>query len=125
MRTRKRIIVSEVPAVPQLEAELKRERYRNQSGKVLRSTIYTLITVAAVAVLIATLWLPVLQITGSSIEPTLESEQIVVALKNSPLQRGNCRLSNMLDSEGEESLMGRETLERAHRPVIGATVVNG
>lgn len=56
-----------VPTVVQLEEELKRETYRKQYGRVLRSTIYILITVAAVAVLIATLWLPVLQIYGTSI----------------------------------------------------------
>ena len=55
----------------QLEAELSREKYRRRYRLVVRSTLYTLVTVAAVAVLVATLWLPVLQIYGSSMAPTL------------------------------------------------------
>ena len=47
--------ISEIPTIEQLEAELQRERYNKRYGRVLRSTIYTLITVAAVAVLVATL----------------------------------------------------------------------
>lgn len=77
------------PDIPLLEAELKRERYRRQYGKVLRSTVYTLITVAAVAILVATLWLPVLQIYGSSMTPTLEDGQIVVSVKSADLKRGD------------------------------------
>ncbi|MCR6545068.1 signal peptidase I [Dehalobacterium formicoaceticum] len=78
----------ERPSIPLLEAELKRERHRNQYFKVLRSTIYTLITVAAVAILVATLWLPVLQIYGSSMTPTLHDGDIVVSLKSSDFKPG-------------------------------------
>ena len=63
--------LGEMPSAEQLEAELKREKYKRRYHSVLRSTIYTLITVAAIAVLVATLWLPVLQIYGSSMTPTL------------------------------------------------------
>ena len=52
----------EVPEISALKAELKRERYKYQYANVLRSTVYTLIVVAAIAVLVATLWMPVLQI---------------------------------------------------------------
>ena len=54
----------------------------------MRSTIYALITVAAVAVLVATLWLPVLEIYGNSMAPTLEDGQIVLSWKSSELQKG-------------------------------------
>ena len=57
--------------LPELESELKRERYRARYIYTVRSTIFTLITVAAAAVLVATLWMPVLQIYGSSMTPTL------------------------------------------------------
>ena len=53
------------PTTAQLEAEVARVSYRSRFGRVLRSTIYALVIVAAVAVLIATLWLPILQIYGS------------------------------------------------------------
>ncbi|MDD7389124.1 MAG: signal peptidase I [Lachnospiraceae bacterium] len=76
-----------VPPVEQLETELKRERYRISYGATLRSTIYALITVAAAAVLVATLLLPVLQIYGSSMTPTLVDGDIVISLKESDLQK--------------------------------------
>ena len=78
-----------LPTSQQLEIELKRAKYRRHYRSVLRSTIYTLITVAAIAVLVATLWMPVLQIYGSSMTPTLEEGQIVVSLKGSDFERGD------------------------------------
>ena len=80
---------SEVPSLQQLESELKRERYQRQYGRVLRSTIFTLITVAAVAVLVATLWMPVLQIYGSSMTPTLIDGSIVLSVKDSGFESGD------------------------------------
>lgn len=71
----------ENPSQAQLEQELKRVRYRSRYRTVLRSTIYCLITVAAAAVLVATLWLPVLQIYGSSMSPTISDGQIVVCVR--------------------------------------------
>lgn len=79
----------ETPTLEQLEKELKREKYQKQYGKVMRSTVYTLITVAAVAVLVATLWMPVLQIYGSSMTPTLTDGNIVLSVKASKLESGD------------------------------------
>lgn len=79
----------EIPSVEQLEKELNREKYRARYNRVLRSTVYTLIVVAAVAVLVATIWLPVLQIYGSSMTPTLEEGDIVVSLKGADFEPGN------------------------------------
>lgn len=78
----------ELPTSQQLEAELKRERYHMDYGRVLRSTIYTLITVAAVAILVATLWMPVLKIYGTSMDPTLEEGNIVVSVKSGKFETG-------------------------------------
>ncbi|MCI6044661.1 signal peptidase I [bacterium] len=77
------------PGIQQLEAELQRIRYRQRYHIALRSTIFTLITVAAIAVLVATLWLPVLQIYGSSMTPTLNEGEIVVSLKGSEFKSGD------------------------------------
>lgn len=85
MKTKKKNLT--VPPIEQLEMELKRERYWKSYGATLRSTIYALITVAAAAVLVATLLLPVLQIYGSSMTPTLMDGNIVVSLKESNLQK--------------------------------------
>ena len=79
----------QAPTVEQLEKELNRENYRKRYNRVLRNTIYTLITVAAIAVLVATLFLPVLRIYGSSMTPTLSDGDIVVSVKGGEYSRGD------------------------------------
>lgn len=77
------------PSVEQLEAELMRVKYRSRYRAVLRSTLYMLIVVAAVAVLVATIWMPVLQIYGASMTPTLNEGDIVVSVKGSDFEPGD------------------------------------
>lgn len=77
------------PTTEQLEGELKRVRYKSRYRSVLRSTIYSLITVAAIAVLIATLWLPVLQVYGNSMTPTLQNGEIIFTVKMSEFEPGD------------------------------------
>ena len=77
------------PTTEQLEAELKRVRYKSRYRSVLRSTIYSLITVAAIAVLIATLWLPVLQVYGNSMTPALQNGEIIFTVKMSEFEPGD------------------------------------
>lgn len=79
----------EMPSQELLEAEVKRVRYRKRYKNVLRSTVYTMVVVAAAAVLAATIWLPVLQIYGASMNPTLDEGDIVVAVKGSGFQQGD------------------------------------
>lgn len=76
------------PSVEQLAAELKRVKYRSRYRAVLRSTLYMLSVVAAVAVLVATIWMPVLQIYGGSMTPTLNEGDIVVSVKGSDFEPG-------------------------------------
>ena len=85
----KRKQVRQRPTAEQLEKELQRVCYKGRYRAVLRSTVYLLITVAAVAVLVATLWLPVLQIYGTSMAPTLQDGNIVFSLKTSTLEQGD------------------------------------
>ena len=79
----------EVPSLEMLEAELKREQYKRSYGKVLKSTVFSLLVVAAVAALIAVLLLPVLQISGTSMTETLQDRDIVVALNSSKYKTGD------------------------------------
>lgn len=79
----------EIPEIEQLEQEVRRLKYRSRYRSVLRSTFYTLVVVAAVAVLVATIWLPVLQIYGSSMSPSLEEGDIVVSLNSTDCQPGD------------------------------------
>ncbi len=78
-----------LPELEQLEDELKRVRYRSRYWSVLRSTVYMLIVVAAVAVLVATIWMPVLQIYGSSMTPTLTEGEIVLSVKGTSFTEGD------------------------------------
>ena len=77
------------PTSAQLNAELKRVKYRRRYRRVLRSTVYTLIVVAAISVLVATIWMPVLQIYGASMTPTLNEGEIAVSLKGGKFSRGD------------------------------------
>jgi signal peptidase I len=77
------------PSLEQLEMELHKELHRSNYSKVLRNTIYILITVAAAAVLIAVLVFPVLQITGTSMTNTLQDGDIAVVLKGSKYETGD------------------------------------
>ena len=77
------------PSLQQLEAEIDRVNQRRRFANSLRSTIYIFITVAAAAILIATLLFPVLKIYGNSMAPTLDEGQIVVALKGSDFETGD------------------------------------
>ena len=78
-----------LPTMKQLTAELDREKYKRRSKRVLRRYIYTLIVVAAVAVLVATIWMPVLQIYGASMAPMLNEGDIVISVKGSDFEPGD------------------------------------
>ena len=76
-------------SMEELETELKREKHKINFAVALRNTIYSLIAVAAVAVLIAVLIMPVLQIYGSSMAPTLAEGDIVVSVKGTDFEAGD------------------------------------
>lgn len=81
--------IVELPSLAQLETELKREKNNRRYRSLIRSTVYSLITVAAVAVLVATLWMPVLKIYGSSMTPTLINGDIVISVKSTEFKTGD------------------------------------
>ena len=77
------------PTAAQLTEELKRIRYQKGFRKMLRSTISSLLVVAAVAVLISMLFLPVLRVTGTSMTPTLTNDELVICGKRSNFKSGD------------------------------------
>lgn len=85
----KKSLPEEMPSAEQLREELTRERNRSRYGRTLRSTVYTLVVVAAVAVLIAVLVMPVLQIYGTSMNPTLSEGDVVISVKGTDFERGS------------------------------------
>ncbi len=115
----------DVPSIEQVQGEIKRVRFNKRYYRILRSTVNVLIVIAAIAALIATLVLPVVQITGTSMEPTLHEGDIVVLIKTDDLKRGDlCAFSYSnkilikrvigvpgdyidIDSEGNVSVNGK------------------
>lgn len=79
----------EIPSSEQLENELIRVRYSERYRKLLKNTVYSLLVVAAISILIATLFLPVLEIYGNSMSPTLENKDVVVSVKTEQLEQGD------------------------------------
>ena len=79
----------QIPSMTAIQRERKRIRREFYYWQSLRGTISVLVVVAAIAVLIATLFLPILQISGDSMAPTLEHDDIVVLLKTKDFDRGD------------------------------------
>ena len=86
MRTKAK---KQIPEIDELKAELDRVKYKRRYINVFKSTVYTLVVVAAFAVLVATLWMPVLQIYGSSMTPTIDEGQIVISIKGKNFEQGD------------------------------------
>ena len=80
--------IKSLPTKKQVETERKRYRRQKAYNKALSGTVYVLTIVAAVAVLIATLVLPVLQIEGTSMSPTLANGDLVLLTKTTSFDRG-------------------------------------
>ncbi|MGN1371689.1 MAG: signal peptidase I [Candidatus Coprovivens sp.] len=71
----------------EIEEELKRETYKSKYIKVLKSTIYALVIIAAIATLLATFFMPVFQISGSSMAPKYNNGEFVISIKTTNLKR--------------------------------------
>lgn len=78
-----------VPSLNEIQSERKRIRRKDYYKQALRGTVSVLVVVAAVAVLVATLFLPILQISGDSMSPTLEHDEIVILVKTKEFNRGD------------------------------------
>lgn len=78
-----------LPSYEQIERERKVLKRKSEFKKAIRGVVGVLIVVAALSVLIATLFLPVLQISGVSMEPTLHDEDIVLLVKTNNIKQGD------------------------------------
>lgn len=81
--------IIEMPSAEQLENEIGRIRHGREYVRILRSTISSLIVVAAIAVLVSMLFLPVLRVTGTSMTPTLQNDELVICRKWGEFKRGD------------------------------------
>ena len=78
-----------LPTSEELSRELMRTKRSSGWVRRLRDVLVCLLAAAAAIVLITNLWLPVLQVTGGSMEPTLSDGQLVIAVKTDDLQQGD------------------------------------
>ena len=79
----------ETEALRRVDAERERLTERRRFWRVLRGTVSTLIVVAAIAVLLATLLLPVLQVSGDSMNPTLQDRDVILLVKTDDWKTGD------------------------------------
>lgn len=77
------------PSNEEVERELRRVRHRRRYSMTLNSTVYYMLLAAALAVLTATLWLPVLRVYGNSMSPTLSKDELVICEKSTDFQTGD------------------------------------
>lgn len=80
---------SDLVSNDEVKEELSRLTERERYLKKVQKTLSILVVVAAISVLVATLWMPILKIYGSSMDPTLENGQIVVSIKTKKLKSGD------------------------------------
>ncbi len=85
----KQIRFAAIPSTAEVEAERQRLAYQSRYRRMVRSTLYALLVVAAAAVLLATLFLPVLQVSGDSMNPTLEDKDVILLTRTADLKTGD------------------------------------
>lgn len=83
------IQLADIPSMEAVTAERERLAHQTKYRRVLGSTVYALVIVAAVAVLLATLFLPVLQVSGDSMNPTLYDQDVLVLVKDTNMKTGD------------------------------------
>lgn len=83
-----KISVSDITTA-QLKKELEYEKNKKNYIKTVFSTIGILLVVASIAILISSLFMPVLRVVGSSMKPSLDDNQIIVTLKTADFSRGD------------------------------------
>ncbi len=86
MKEKKKI---EIPTLTQLEAELDRENRKRQYRGELGKMAGILIVIGCALALVADMMLPVLQVNGTSMSPTLRKGDIVISMRGAEFTRGD------------------------------------
>lgn len=76
-----------LPSPEQVSRAYQQDQYRKRYKRAFISTLSVLAVIAAVAVLVSTLFLPVIQVSGNSMEPTLSDGDVLVLLKSKHYER--------------------------------------
>lgn len=82
-------IIKDIPTAKQFEAEMKRLKYKRNMRRSVISTVSALLVAASLAVIISTMLLPVLRVTGTSMSPTLNNDEYVICSKLSNIKQGD------------------------------------
>lgn len=85
----KKLTHNYLPTTEQLLSEIKRKKRNRELRRIIVSTLSSLAVVAAVAVLLSVLFLPVLKVTGTSMRPSLENDELVVCWKQGEFEQGD------------------------------------
>ncbi len=97
-------------SIEELEQELKSVKYKERYFKVMFNTVFVLITVSAIAILLSTLFFPVLRIYGNSMTPTYQDDDLVLCLTTKGYEQGeivafyynnNLLVKRIIASEGQ------------------------
>jgi len=80
---------NDIPTAAQFEKEMKRLKYKQNFRNSVKSTVSALITIVAVAVILSTMLIPVLRVTGTSMTPTLQNDEYVLCSKVSTVKQGD------------------------------------
>lgn len=83
------VVEGKLPSTEVIRSEYERVDYNRRFRGTVRSTTNILIVVAAIAVLVAVLLLPILRIYGTSMHGTLDSGDLVVSVKGSSFKTGD------------------------------------
>ena len=78
-----------IPSLEQIKREREKLKYKKEFHRTLRHVIGVLLVAAAVSVLLATVYFPILRVSGVSMEPTLEDGQIIVLEKSGKFKTGD------------------------------------
>ena len=79
----------ELPTTDSIKKELDRYTYRRNFLRTLRNTAFTLVVVAALAILVAVLLMPILRIYGSSMSGTVDNGDLVASIKTNNMKTGD------------------------------------
>ena len=78
-----------IPSREQVESELNRIRYRRTFLRTLLNTTAVLVVVAAATTLISMIFLPVIQVSGDSMTPTLNDGDILLTCNTDSVTYGD------------------------------------
>ena len=79
----------EIPSIEQIEQERRKLKYQKEYRRTIKHVLGVLLVAAAVSVLLATVFFPILRVSGVSMEPTLEDGQVIVLEKSGKFKTGD------------------------------------